>query len=173
MLRNPNESIRSRALAVFTREAAGARGEVLKRYQPALALAADPERGRLVARRVCLNCHSAGNEGNDIGPALETIRHRTPEEVLLHVLDPNREVSPNFFEYVVALKNGRVTTGVITVETPTSITIRRAGGAGETVLREDIAELTSTGKSIMPEGLESQITLQEMADLLAFLFRPQ
>ena len=93
--------------------------------------------------------------------------------MLLHVLDPNREVSPNFFEYVVALKNGRVTTGLIAVETPTSITVRRAGGATETFLRGDIDEFTSTGKSIMPEGLESQITLQEMADLLAFLFRPE
>jgi putative heme-binding domain-containing protein len=172
LLRNANESIRSRALAVFTREAPGARGEVVKRYHPALALAGDTDRGRLVARRVCLNCHSAGSEGNDIGPALETIRHRTPEEVLLHVLDPNREVSPNFFEYIVALKNGRVTTGVIAAETPTSITLRRAGGAWETILRGDIDELTSTGKSVMPEGLESQVTLQEMADLLGFLFRP-
>jgi len=61
---------------------------------------------------------------------------------------------------------------VIAVETPTSITLRRAGGAAETLLRSDIDELTSTGKSIMPEGLESQITVQEMADLLGFLFRP-
>jgi putative membrane-bound dehydrogenase-like protein len=171
LLRNSDESIRSRSLALFVRERAGARGDVVKRYRPALTLAADSGRGRLVARRVCLNCHSAGGEGNDVGPALETIRHRTPEELLLHVLEPNREVSPNFFDHVVILKNGRVTAGVIAAETPTSITLNRAGGAKETILRGDIDELTSTGKSIMPEGLESQITLQEMADLLAFLLR--
>jgi putative heme-binding domain-containing protein len=169
LLRHADPSVRSRALAIFTREASGARGEIVKRYRSALALAADPGRGRLVARRVCLNCHSLGGEGNDVGPALETIRHRTPEEVLLHVLDPNREVSPDFYEYVVVLKDGRVITGVIASETPTSLTLRRAGGAGETILRGDIDELRSTGKSIMPEGLEGQVTPQEMADLLAFL----
>jgi putative membrane-bound dehydrogenase-like protein len=171
LLRNRDESIRSRSLALFAREGTGTRGDVVKRYRPALTLAADSNRGRLVARRVCLNCHSVGSEGNDVGPALETIRHRTPDDLLLHVLDPNREVSPNYFVYVVILKDGRVTSGAIAAETPTSITLIRAGGAKETILRRDIDELTSTAKSIMPEGLESQITVQEMADLLAFLGR--
>jgi putative membrane-bound dehydrogenase-like protein len=171
LLRNSDESVRARSLSLFAKEGAGARGDVVKRYRPALTLAADSDRGRLVARRVCLNCHRAGGEGNDVGPALETIRHRTPEELLLHVLDPNRDVSPNFFDYAVVLKDGRITGGMIAAETPTSITLSRAGGAKETILRGDIDELTSTGKSIMPEGLESQITIQDMADLLAFLLR--
>ncbi len=87
----------------------------------------------------------------------------------MHVLDPNREVSPNYLEYVVLLKNGKTTTGVIAAETPTSVTLRRSEGAQETILRGDIEELSNTGRSIMPEGLEKQISVQEMADLLAFL----
>ena len=120
-------------------------------------------------RRVCLNCHRLSGEGNDAGPALETIRHRSAEEVLLHVLDPNREVAPSFYEYLCVLKDGRVTTGAIAAESPTSLTFRRAGGTVETIPRADIEELKSTGKSLMPEGLENQVTVQEMADLLAFL----
>jgi putative heme-binding domain-containing protein len=169
LLRHHDAQIRARAAELFAREAPPARGEVLKRYRAALDLTGDRDRGHVVARRVCLGCHRARGEGNDAGPALETIEHRSAEEVLLHVLDPNREVSPNYYEYVVMLKDGRTTTGAIAQENPTSVTLRRADGAGETVLRADILELASTGGSLMPEGIENQVTLQEMADLLAFL----
>jgi putative heme-binding domain-containing protein len=169
LLNSADTSLRTRAYALFAREAPAARGEVLNRYRNALQLEADRDRGRLVARRVCMNCHRVRGEGIDVAPPLETIQHRSPEEVLTHVLDPNREVSPSYFEYVVTFKDGRVTSGAIAAETPTSIILRRGGGASETILRADIAELASTGKSLMPEGLENQVTQQEMADLIRFL----
>jgi putative membrane-bound dehydrogenase-like protein len=169
LLRNPDPAIRSRAESLLASEPAGARSEVVKRYRPALALAADAGRGREVARRVCFACHRLGGEGNDAGPALETIRNRSAEEVLLHVLDPNREVSPSYYEYVCVLKDGRVTTGAIASESPSAVSFRRAGGTLETIQRDDIDELKSTGKSMMPEGIENQVSVQEMADLLAYL----
>ena len=58
---------------------------------------------------------------------------------------------------------------MITAETANSLTIRRADGTTETVLRIDIEELRSTGLSFMPEGLEKQIDVPAMADLLAYL----
>ena len=64
---------------------------------------------------------------------------------------------------------GRTLTGMITAETANSLTIRRADGTSETVLRIDIEELRSTGLSFMPEGLEKQIDVPAMADLLAYL----
>lgn len=171
LLRNPDPAIKARATRLFARESPAERGAVVERYRSALGLAADDSRGQMVARKVCLNCHRLAGEGNDVGPALESIRHRAPEEVLLHVLDPNREVSPNYLEYVVERKDGRVTSGVIAAETATSVTLKREAGQGETILRDDIASLASTGKSVMPEGMENQITLQDMADLLAFLLK--
>lgn len=169
LLRNSNENLRNRAQSIFSREALGSRREVVEQYKAALSLSADRQRGQKVSQRICQNCHRFEGQGRDVGPALETIRHRSPGEVLLHVLDPNREVSPNFLDYIVMLKNGKTTTGIIAAETPTSVTLKRADGAMETILRTEIDELTSTGKSIMPEGLEKQISIQEMADLLSFL----
>jgi putative heme-binding domain-containing protein len=58
---------------------------------------------------------------------------------------------------------------MIVDESPTSVTIRRADGTSETVLRVHIEELRSTGMSFMPEGLETQVDHQGMADLLAYL----
>ncbi|WP_397568271.1 PVC-type heme-binding CxxCH protein [Schlesneria sp. T3-172] len=171
LLRHADEAVRKRSQAIFSRESLSSRQSVVEQYQSALSLAGDRERGQKVSQKICQTCHRLGGQGRDVGPALETIRHRSPGEVLLHVLDPNREVSPNFLEYVVILKNGTTTSGVIASETPTSITLRRAEGASETILRSDIEELSSTGKSIMPEGLEKQISPQEMADLLSYLLR--
>jgi putative heme-binding domain-containing protein len=169
LLRNANAAIKERALKLFAREAAGPRAAVLEEYQAALSLAGDAGRGRKVFQRECRQCHRAGDDGFDVGPSLATVRHRGPDEILLHVLDPNREVGPNFVEYVVVLNDGRTTTGLIASETPTSITLRRAEGATETILRREIDEVSSTGKSLMPEGVEKKIAVAEMADLLVFL----
>ena len=59
--------------------------------------------------------------------------------------------------------------GCIVAETPTGITMRRAGGLEDTILRKNIKSLRSTGLSLMPEGMESGINHQQMADLLAYL----
>ena len=58
---------------------------------------------------------------------------------------------------------------VIANETATSVTLRRDNNADVTVLRTDIDELTSTGKSLMPEGLEKDLQPQDFADLIAFI----
>ena len=60
-------------------------------------------------------------------------------------------------------------TGMITAETANSLTIRRVDGTTETVLWIQIDELKSTSLSFMPEGLEKQIDVPSMADLLAYL----
>src|SRR5207237_6346515 len=95
------------------------------------------------------------------------IREKVSEAILLNILDPNREVLPKFLAYRLVTDSGRTITGMITTETATSITIRRADGTSETVLRVNIEEFRSTGMSFMPEGLETVIDVQGMADLLA------
>jgi len=142
---------------------------VIATYQESLGLSGDVARGEKVFRRECIACHRIGKEGHDVGINLATVKNRTAGEVLVHVLDPNREVSPNFFEYIVVTDDGRTSTGVIAAETATSITLRRAEGKQETILRDNIEEITSSGISLMPEGLEKKVTVSEMADLLAFL----
>ena len=88
---------------------------------------------------------------------------------MTHILDPNREVSPNYVEYVAALTDGRVVTGLISAETPSTLTLRRDNNTEVIIVRQRLAEIRATGKSLMPEGLESKISIVEMADLLAFL----
>jgi putative heme-binding domain-containing protein len=169
LLRHDNPTIRSRAAALFQSEAVSPRNEVITRYRSALELPTDRGRGQRVFERECKSCHRLGDQGSEVGPDLAASLHHAPDQILMNILDPNREVSPNYLEYVVALEDGRVLTGVIANETATNITLRRAEGVQDVVLRKDIADMRSSGKSLMPEGLENKITGQEMADLLAFL----
>jgi putative heme-binding domain-containing protein len=169
LMQHADPAIRERAMALFSADAPSPRKEVLARYQAALTMPADRPRGRKVVERECLTCHRLADKGYEVGPNLLTIKHRTPQEILTHVLDPNREVPPNFLEYVVAVDDGRILTGVIAEETAASITLRRPQGEQETILRQNIEELSNTGHSLMPEGLEQKVDLQEMADLLGFL----
>lgn len=145
------------------------RQSVIQRYRHALESPGDFARGEQVFRRVCANCHRLGDVGTDVGPPLETVLHRSPQELLLHILDPAREMLPNYQEYIVVLRDGRTLTGMIQEESATGVTLKRAGGQEEVVLRSDIDELVATGKSLMPEGLERDISPPEMGDLIEFL----
>ena len=69
--------------------------------------------------------------------------------------------------------DGRTASGLVTGETATSVTLGRDKGESETILKQNIDEIKSTGKSLMPEGLEKTIDPQAMADLLAFLKQVQ
>ncbi|QDU80621.1 Cytochrome c [Polystyrenella longa] len=169
LMKNRDATIKERAAKLFATDTPGPRSEVIEQYQSAIKLDKDSMRGEKVFRRLCTSCHKLGNEGHDVGFNLATIKNRTPAEVLIHILDPNREVSPNFLNYIVITDEGRTAIGVIAAETASSITLRRAEGKEETILRQNIDEITSSGQSLMPEGLEKDITPQQMADLISFL----
>jgi putative membrane-bound dehydrogenase-like protein len=169
LVRSANAAVKERAVAMF-RSLIESRQKVVDKYRDALpTLAADRAKGETVFRRECQACHRVNNIGTEIGPNLATIRHRAPEELLLHILDPNREVGPNFVAYAIETTDGRVLTGLIVEDSGPSITLVRTTGTRETILRSQIEEIASTGQSLMPPGLEERITPQEMADLLAFL----
>ena len=87
----------------------------------------------------------------------------------MQLLDPNREVNPAYLNYTILTDRGRLISGMITAEAATSVTLSRAEGESDTILRTNIDEMHSTGLSIMPEGLEEKVTKTEMADLLAYL----
>jgi putative membrane-bound dehydrogenase-like protein len=169
LLRSTDAKVKELATKLFGDTAPGARKEVVAKYQAALALKGDCARGRKVFETACANCHVAGSIGKDVGPNLATVRQWNPDQLLVNILDPNREVSPNFVSYAVATKDGRTLDGIIAEESAASLTLKRADGVTETVLRRDIASLTGSGLSLMPEGVEAAITVEQMADLLAFL----
>jgi putative membrane-bound dehydrogenase-like protein len=150
-------------------KAAGDRDSLIASYRPALALAGHREQGRAVFAKVCATCHKAEGQGTQVGPDLATVTSRTPEDLLVHILDPNREVAPNYINYNVATADGRMVSGMIAEETATAVILRRAEGASDQIPRDQIDSIASTGVSLMPEGLEKGLSAQDLADLVAFV----
>jgi putative heme-binding domain-containing protein len=148
------------------------RRAVLERFQEALKSPGDSQRGAQVFSRHCLTCHQLQNQGHRVGPDLSGVGSRPAAALLEDILDPNKEVAPDFTQFILVTSDGRVFTGLLAGETATAVTLRRAEGAEDTILRSQIQELRNSGKSLMPEGLEQSISVAEMGDLLAFLRRP-
>ncbi len=122
-----------------------------------------------VFRKACATCHKAEGFGQDVGPNLATVTGRTPEVLLVHILDPNREVPPNYMNYSVATTDGRVFTGLIAEESANAVTLKRAEGATDVIPRARIETIASSGQSLMPEGLEKGLNSQDFADLMTYL----
>lgn len=167
--KHQDDTIRARSMKLFAGATLARRQEVVDAYQTALNLKGDVDRGRTHFRKTCAVCHKLEGFGESIGADLNAIRDRGTAAVLLNILDPNREVKPQFLSYVVVLDSGRTLTGMIATETANSLTIRKADNTTETVLRVNIEDLKGTGLSFMPEGLEKQLDQGAMADVLAYL----
>jgi putative heme-binding domain-containing protein len=169
--KSKNSSVKSRAAKYLESAGSKRRGDVVQAYSDALELSGDVQRGRALFGKECSVCHKVEGIGHEMGPNLATMKSRGPETILVNVLDPNREVNPQYLNYVVLTEDGRAMTGMIAAESATSITLRRAESSMDTVLRVDIDQLQSTGLSIMPEGMEEKIDKQSMADLIAYLMQ--
>lgn len=145
------------------------RAQVIAQFQETLKLQGDAGRGKETFRKICAACHQLQDIGTDAAPNLTESRNKSPEAMLEAVLDPNRVVDPKYVSYLISTVSGRVLTGLIKSETSNSVVLHKADGTQETVLRSEIEAIKGTGKSLMPEGLEKDLTPQQLADVFAFI----
>ncbi|MFO0947975.1 MAG: c-type cytochrome [Planctomycetota bacterium] len=155
-----------KALAVGPQEG---RKEVLLAHEEVAKLPGNYFRGASVFQKHCSSCHEFRGRGNALGANLATLQERSSPALLVAVLDPNRAVEAKFQSYTVLTNDGRQFTGLIVAETTSSITLARPDGKRDVILRVDIEEMAGSGKSFMPEGLEKDLSKQELADVFAFL----
>ena len=165
--RHRDEALRGRALRLLAPVAS--RDDVVKQYEAALTLAGFAARGRTNFLERCASCHRLAGEGHSVGPDLETVRTTGREKVLTSILDPNRDVQPNYQAYEIETRDDESFLGIIASESASAVTIRRAFGEHTTVPRSQIARMQGRGQSIMPEGLEAGLTAQDLADLLELI----
>ncbi|MCI0458056.1 MAG: c-type cytochrome, partial [Gemmataceae bacterium] len=163
-------ALRARAQKVLTGQVAPDRQKVVEAYRAALDLKGDRARGKLLFKKHCATCHRLDNEGFEVGADLPSaLKNKTPGQLLIDVLDPSREVDPRYQNYLVTTTRGASLTGLIAAETASSLTLRRGEKAEDVLLRSQIEEISATGKSLMPDGLEAQLGKQDFADLVEFL----
>lgn len=169
LLKSPDEKVRTRVAKLFAGTGPSKRQDVIAKYQKALELKGDVMKGKMAFKDACASCHKLEGVGESIGPDLASIKNRGSEAVLTNILDPNREVLPQYYTYLLTTDEDVIISGMIVAETANTVTIRKTDGMSETVQRVNIQSLRSTGLSAMPEGLEEKLNLQAMADLLAYL----
>jgi putative heme-binding domain-containing protein len=95
------------------------------------------------------------------------VQNKSEADLLIAILDPNREALPKFQTYTAITEQGKIYTGIIASETSASLTLKRAEAKEDVILREMIEELISNGTSLMPEGLEKDLDRQGLADIIA------
>jgi putative membrane-bound dehydrogenase-like protein len=172
LINHRNAAIRRQARQLFADELPGDRAKIVVSYRAALAKPGRTEPGRAIYERRCASCHRFGKTGHAVGPDLVSVQNKSPADLLVAILDPSREAQPNFIAYTVVTGQGTVYNGIVAAESAAGVTLRRAEGKEDYILRSQIEEMTSTGKSLMPEGLEKDISPDQMADLLAFIKSP-
>jgi putative membrane-bound dehydrogenase-like protein len=161
--------VRERARKLLKGSLPEERRLVLERYGAAARREGDAERGRAVFQKQCATCHSVAGIGVRVGPDIADTRVKTREQLLSDILNPNGAIDGNYLNYVVSTRSGQVLSGLIAAESASSLTLKRAEGQTDVILRQDIDEMRSTGTSLMPEGLEKNISVDEMSDLISFL----
>ena len=120
----------------------------------------------------CVACHKINGEGQVFGPDLTKLdkKKQSAEYILQSILEPSKEISPQFTTWIIETIAGKTHTGFILEDNRTG-QIKLGTAAGEViVINEDEVETREPSKiSVMPEKLHEQMTPQELRDLLGFL----
>jgi hypothetical protein len=106
-----------------------------------------------------------------MGPDLSTIaRGSNREKLMQSILHPSREIAPQFVSHVVETKEGETISGImLSQEVDGSVTLLTADGRAALVPASQVASQTQSKVSLMPEGLENALSVQDFRDLIAFL----
>lgn len=156
---------------------AAERLEKLAKLEPLLATG-DVGRGRQLffnEKLACSTCHAVGQEGGTLGPDLTTIGTiRSGHDLLEAVLFPSASFVPGYEPFRIEARDPEFGgtqefVGVIGDQTTEAITLRTAADAESRIPRSEIVSMTQATVSVMPEGLEANLTQQELLDLLAFM----
>ncbi len=144
------------------------------RAEEILALTGNAERGKALFLKAesiqCRNCHRIGNQGQAIGPDLTRIaKDRTKEQLLQSILEPSKTIDPKYRTYVIETESGRVHTGLLKERTDDKTVLLTADNKTIEISAEEIEQMVSHPRSLMPDLLFRDMTAEQLADILAFL----
>jgi putative heme-binding domain-containing protein len=166
--------VQAQAEAVLKRLNVGAEEKAarLAELEPFLSKG-DPQHGHDVfygPRATCSTCHSINAQGGRVGPDLTRIGSvRTGRDLLEAVLYPSVSFARGYEPYLVTTRNGQIYSGTIAIETPEAITLATPAHGEVRLPRSTVRSVRPSTESIMPRGLEANMSREELTDLLAFL----
>jgi putative membrane-bound dehydrogenase-like protein len=166
-------AIARRAKSLFNIATNAEREKAIQQFMGTTRATGDAQAGRAIYRERCASCHKFGNEGHAVGPDLVTMKASGKEKLLVNIIDPNREVLPQFQSYSVETTDGETITGLLLKDSGGSVTLATGSGAESTFIRAQVRKLTPQKTSLMPEGLEVGLSAKQVTDLLEFLSNPE
>ncbi len=167
---HPNRQIAQQAAALLDTlsPAARAKGDIIASLTPEIEKPGDAAKGQALFTGTCSSCHKLGAIGKtEVGPPLNGMGSHGRTSLLAHIIDPNREVDPSYWQWNVTTKSGQTLAGVIASENATSVTLRNTAGDVE-IKKEEIATRENTRRSLMPEGFEA-LGAESLRDILTFM----
>jgi putative heme-binding domain-containing protein len=133
----------------------------------------DVRRGHAVfhsAKATCSACHKMGHAGGTTGPSLSQIGEaRTERDLLESILYPSLSFVRSYEPVLVVTTDGRTINGTVVDETDSEYVLATGVEQQVRVRRDEVEEMEPSMVSIMPGGLDGQLSVQELADLVAFL----
>lgn len=139
-----------------------------KKLTPASLANADTSLGRAVFQKTCANCHQLFDAGGAIGPNLTGSQRTNIDYLLENIVDPSASVGRDFQVQVITTDNGRTLTGIVVAENANALTLQTQNEKLVIPLAE-IEERTPSPQSMMPEGILTPLSLDEIRGLMAYL----
>jgi putative membrane-bound dehydrogenase-like protein len=144
---------------------------IIKQFAAAVEQPGNLEKGRELFTQNCANCHKFKGEGRDVAPDLTGMGAHGAHDLLVHIVDPNRVVEPNFISFSIETKDELSFDGIIARENRNQIVLRNATQDYE-INQRDVASRRSSGLSLMPDGFEA-LGQEGMRDLIAYLMEDE
>src|SRR6185436_18749162 len=131
----------------------------------------DALRGRVVFAKTCQQCHTLFGTGGKVGPDLTGSNRGDLDYILQNIVDPNAVIPNDYRASTIEMKDDRILTGLVKEQTDAAITVATANET-LTLPRAEIAAITQSQLSMMPEGLLTALADQEVRDLIYYLRQP-
>ncbi len=166
----PDKAVSARANALLDKllgPAMAAKNEIIAKLTPIVEQPGDAVKGKALFTTTCAICHKLNDVGADIGPGLTGMGAHGAAELLVSIVDPNREVDPSFVAWNIETKDGGLHSGVLARENPASLVLKSLAGQEEIKIA-DIKTRVNTGRSLMPEGFEA-LGGEPLRDILAYI----
>jgi len=167
---HPDKSVSEKANALVNKLMPGAKekAEIIAKFLPVVTQPGNLGNGKNLFTAACAICHKFGDLASaNAGPTLTGMGSHGAAELLVHIIDPNREIDPSFWQWNITTKKGETLAGVIVTENSASLTLRNQGGDTE-IRKDSIASRDNTRRSLMPEGLDA-LGPENLRDILAYM----
>ncbi len=142
------------------------------KFPPEKLKYADRSNGRLLFSKSCALCHTLFDSGGTLAPNLTGSQRANLDYLFGKVLDPNSVIARDYQMTVVQKKDGQVINGIVSRETPQTITLRTPT-EDLIIQKSDVSKSKASGISMMPEGLLDGLSDNDTRDLLAYLGSPE